>query len=103
MRFKIIAVGTRMPGWVEEGYRDYAKRLPRDFTVEMVELSLGPRGKNASTAKAIAKEGAQMLVPHQPRHVLQRRRGGHVDDAARTDFVDPHGGLRVAYAPTISR
>ncbi len=62
MRFKIIAVGTRMPSWVEEGYRDYAKRLPRDFSVEMVELSLGPRGKNASTAKAIAKEGEQMLA-----------------------------------------
>lgn len=62
MRFKIIAVGTKMPSWVEEGYKDYAKRLPRDFTVEMVELALGPRGKNASLAKAIAKEGEQMLA-----------------------------------------
>ncbi len=62
MRFKIIAVGTKMPSWVEEGYKDYAKRLPRDFTVEMVELGLGPRGKNASLAKAIAKEGEQMLA-----------------------------------------
>lgn len=62
MRFKIIAVGTRMPSWVEEGYKDYAKRLPRDFSVEMVELGLGQRGKNASLAKAIAREGEQMLA-----------------------------------------
>ncbi|NIB41817.1 23S rRNA (pseudouridine(1915)-N(3))-methyltransferase RlmH [Pseudomaricurvus alkylphenolicus] len=62
MRFKIIAVGTRMPGWVEEGYLDYAKRLPRDFSVEVVELPLGPRGKNASIEKAIAREGSQMLA-----------------------------------------
>ncbi len=62
MRFKIIAVGTRMPSWVEEGFREYAKRLPRDFSVEMVELPIGPRGKNASLAKAIAKEGEQMMA-----------------------------------------
>lgn len=62
MRLKIIAVGTKMPRWVEEGYGDYAKRLPRDFAVEVVELPLGPRGKNASIQKAITKEGEQMLA-----------------------------------------
>jgi 23S rRNA (pseudouridine1915-N3)-methyltransferase len=62
MRFKIIAVGTRMPSWVEEGYTDYAKRMPRDFSVDMVELPLGPRGKNASLEKAMAKEGQQMMA-----------------------------------------
>lgn len=51
-----------MPAWVEEGYKDYAKRLPRDFSVEVQELALGPRGKNASVTKAIAKEGEQMLA-----------------------------------------
>ncbi len=62
MRFKMIAVGTRMPSWVETGYQDYAKRLPRDFAVDLVELPLGARGKNASVAKAMAKEGEQMLA-----------------------------------------
>lgn len=51
-----------MPGWVTTGFTEYAKRLPRDFSVELVELSLGPRGKNASIAKAIEKEGEQMLA-----------------------------------------
>lgn len=62
MRIKIIAVGTRMPAWVEQGYGEYAKRLPRDFAVEVVELPLGPRGKNAPVQKAIAKEGEQILA-----------------------------------------
>lgn len=62
MRTRIIAVGTKMPAWVEQGYKDYAKRLPRDFSVEVVELPMGPRGKNAPVAKAIAKEGQQMLA-----------------------------------------
>ncbi len=62
MRFKLIAVGTKMPAWVETGFNEYAKRLPRDFSLEVVELPLGPRGKNASIAKAIAKEGEQMMA-----------------------------------------
>lgn len=51
-----------MPTWVDTGFKDYAKRLPRDFSVEVVELPLGPRGKNASIEKAIAKESAAMLA-----------------------------------------
>lgn len=62
MKFTIIAVGTRMPAWVTSGFNEYAKRLPRDFSIELIELPLGPRGKNASIARAIAKEGEQMLA-----------------------------------------
>jgi len=62
MRFKMIAVGTKMPAWVETGFNEYAKRLPRDFSLDVVELPMGPRGKNASIAKAIAKEGELMLA-----------------------------------------
>ncbi|NHN39704.1 23S rRNA (pseudouridine(1915)-N(3))-methyltransferase RlmH [Pseudomaricurvus alcaniphilus] len=62
MRIKIIAIGARMPAWVEAGYAEYSKRLPREFSVELQELPLGPRGKSSSTDKAIAREGEQMLA-----------------------------------------
>ncbi|HEX5962070.1 MAG TPA: 23S rRNA (pseudouridine(1915)-N(3))-methyltransferase RlmH, partial [Rhodanobacteraceae bacterium] len=29
MRARLIAVGERMPGWVAEGFAEYAKRLSR--------------------------------------------------------------------------
>lgn len=61
MRLRILAVGSRMPAWVEEGYREYAKRLPAEIRVEMVELPLGPRGKGQSTERAIEREEAAML------------------------------------------
>jgi 23S rRNA (pseudouridine1915-N3)-methyltransferase len=51
-----------MPTWVTEGYQEYAKRLPRDFQVELVELPLGARGKSASVTKAIKTEGEHMLA-----------------------------------------
>ncbi|MFC3116108.1 23S rRNA (pseudouridine(1915)-N(3))-methyltransferase RlmH [Cellvibrio fontiphilus] len=62
MRIRIIAVGTKMPDWVEQGYAEYAKRMPRDVTVEMLELPLAQRGKNTDIATAMAKEGELMLA-----------------------------------------
>ncbi len=51
-----------MPDWVEQGYAEYAKRMPRDVTVEMLELPLAQRGKNTDIATAMAKEGELMLA-----------------------------------------
>lgn len=62
MRIRIIAVGTKMPAWVEQGYAEYHKRLPRDFAVELVELPLAPRSKNSDIARAMEKEGEAMLA-----------------------------------------
>lgn len=62
MKFKVLAVGPKMPGWVVEGTHDYLKRLPRDLTVDFVPLSLGSRGKNQPIAKAIEQEGDSMLA-----------------------------------------
>ena len=55
-----------MPAWVEAGYAEYAKRLPREFQLQMVELSLGPRGKSSSVARAVARESEQMLASVSP-------------------------------------
>jgi 23S rRNA (pseudouridine1915-N3)-methyltransferase len=62
MRIRIIAVGTKMPDWVEQGYSEYAKRMPRDVSVEMLELPLALRSKNSDIAKAMEKEGEAMLA-----------------------------------------
>lgn len=62
MRIRLIAVGTRMPGWVQDGYAEYARRLPRDCAVELLELPLGQRGKNPDIERALAKEGEAMLA-----------------------------------------
>ncbi|MCW8886309.1 MAG: 23S rRNA (pseudouridine(1915)-N(3))-methyltransferase RlmH [Motiliproteus sp.] len=62
MRIKLITVGTRMPDWVEQGYNEYAKRLPKEISLELQELALGHRGKGADLSRAIQKEGDQMLA-----------------------------------------
>ena len=62
MRIRLIAVGTRMPAWVETGYAEYAKRLPRECRLELVEIAPGRRGKGADLARALREEGERMLA-----------------------------------------
>ncbi|HEX2583752.1 MAG TPA: 23S rRNA (pseudouridine(1915)-N(3))-methyltransferase RlmH [Steroidobacteraceae bacterium] len=59
MNLRLIAVGTRMPEWVQQGYNEYAKRLAQDYRLELVEIPLGQRGSSDSS-KAVEKEGERM-------------------------------------------
>lgn len=61
MKIEIIAFGTKMPAWVQQGISTYQKRLPVNFTIEVIELSLLKRGKNADI-KAIQKKEAQLML-----------------------------------------
>nr|MBQ5526950.1 23S rRNA (pseudouridine(1915)-N(3))-methyltransferase RlmH [Succinivibrionaceae bacterium] len=66
MKIYLIAVGTKMPGWVSEGFNEYCKRFPRDCELILKEIPAGKRGKNADIARITEKEGEEMLaaVPH---------------------------------------
>lgn len=48
-----------MPAWVEAGSQDYARRLPRELTLEWIEINPGNRKVNADQAKR--EEGEQIL------------------------------------------
>lgn len=50
-----------MPAWVEAGYADYAARLPRELKLELVEVPLAVRGKNADLLRAKNAEGEKLL------------------------------------------
>ena len=60
MRTLLIAVGDRLPAWVQEGYAEYAKRLSRDLPVQLVEISTKSRSRDV--ARAIADEGTAILA-----------------------------------------
>ncbi|MEN8204876.1 MAG: 23S rRNA (pseudouridine(1915)-N(3))-methyltransferase RlmH [Pseudomonadota bacterium] len=62
MRIHLIAVGTRMPSWVVEGYREYAKRLPRECRLQLSEVPLSKRHKPLTAAQAKQQEGKAMLA-----------------------------------------
>ena len=71
MKIRLLAVGNKMPAWVEQGYQEYARRLPRDCSLELVEISPGHRGKNASTEKAMQQEADALKKAIRPNeHVV---------------------------------
>lgn len=66
MKIRLIAVGSKMPRWVEDGWQEYARRLPPEMPLELVEIPLTTRSKNADLTRMIRQEGEAMLAKVQP-------------------------------------
>jgi 23S rRNA (pseudouridine1915-N3)-methyltransferase len=62
MRIELLALGTRMPDWVDAGVEDYVRRFGPEIRFELRELPLAHRARNASAARAVADEGERMLA-----------------------------------------
>ena len=41
MRVTILSVAHKMPAWIQEGFREYTRRMPPEIRVELVELKPG--------------------------------------------------------------
>lgn len=60
MKLQLVAVGTKMPDWVQTGFTEYLRRFPKDMPFELIEIPAGKRGKNADIKRILDKEGEQM-------------------------------------------
>jgi 23S rRNA (pseudouridine1915-N3)-methyltransferase len=61
MRITIIAVGGKMPAWVEQGVAEYQRRMPRELKIEWREIPLVRRGRDTSADVLRRKEGEKIL------------------------------------------
>lgn len=82
MRIRLIAVGTRMPAWVEAGYAEYAMRLPRTLQLELVELPVEHRGKNADLVRLREAEAAALLKAAGTARIIAFDERGTIHDTA---------------------
>ncbi len=62
MKLNLLAVGTKMPAWVTDGYQEYAKRLPRDCSLHLHEIAPAKRGKSGSVGQWMREEGERILA-----------------------------------------
>ncbi|MEJ1268594.1 23S rRNA (pseudouridine(1915)-N(3))-methyltransferase RlmH [Pantoea ananatis] len=62
MKLQLVAVGTKMPDWVQTGFMEYLRRFPKDMPFELTEVPAGKRGKNADIKRILEKEGEAMLA-----------------------------------------
>lgn len=61
MKIKLLAVGKRMPDWINTGFLDYVKRMPKTMSMQLTEIPLQTRTKNQDIAKLVQQEGELML------------------------------------------
>jgi 23S rRNA (pseudouridine1915-N3)-methyltransferase len=66
VRITILAVGHKAPGWVQEGFNEYARRMPPEARMELVELKPEERGPGRTADKAKALEGERILAAVPP-------------------------------------
>jgi len=62
MKCRLIAAGTRLPDWVNEGFRDYQKRLRSPLILDLVEIPIATRRAGENPQHAIIREGENMLA-----------------------------------------
>jgi 23S rRNA (pseudouridine1915-N3)-methyltransferase len=51
-----------MPAWVTAGYTEYARRLPHECSLQLVEIPVSKRRKSLPAARAMQEEGQLMLA-----------------------------------------
>ena len=77
MKFIICAVGHKMPEWVAAGFEEYAKRMPHEAVIELLEVKPEKRigGKNVEQLLAAEAIRIRALLPAKHYVVALDERG----------------------------
>lgn len=71
MKITIIAIGTKLPDWVNAGVTEYEKRFVpmNDFSLTVKEIPAQKRGKTANIVK-ITESESQALINAVPKNTV---------------------------------
>lgn len=77
MKLLIVAVGHRMAAWVDAGFEEYAKRMPREAPLRLIEVKPEPRREGAPVQRLVEAEARRirMAVPAGAYKVVLDERG----------------------------
>lgn len=62
MRLWVLAIGTKMPAWIEAGVAEYGARMPPQLRVEWRVLPLARRGRSGDPVRWRREEGERLLA-----------------------------------------
>lgn len=81
MRIRVVAVGTKVPAWVDAAVGEYDRRLPPDWRIDWKPVRAEPRSAGGSAAQWMAREAARIrdAIPAGARIVALDERGADVD------------------------
>lgn len=79
MHVKLIAIGNKMPDWVNTGFNEYAKRLPIDYHLQLIEIPAQKRTKNTVAEQVMVAETEKLLAVATSPIIALDRRGKSID------------------------
>lgn len=62
MKLNLIAVGKKMPSWIESGFKEYVKRFPTELSLNLFEVAGIKHTKNLNVQQIIERESQQLLA-----------------------------------------
>jgi 23S rRNA (pseudouridine1915-N3)-methyltransferase len=81
----IVAVGQRMPAWVETGFGEYAKRMPPDLRLELKEIKAQHR--TGAATSAILSAEADRIRQALPKRYTLIALDEHGEDLSSSEFA----------------
>jgi 23S rRNA (pseudouridine1915-N3)-methyltransferase len=90
MKLLVVAVGARMPGWVDEAFDEYAKRMPKSMKTELVEIRPEPRASGKTAQQLMSAEAARIerAVPRAAFRAALDEHGGEMTTAGLARWLD---------------
>jgi 23S rRNA (pseudouridine1915-N3)-methyltransferase len=65
----VVSVGRKMPDWINAGFNEYAKRMPREMKIKLLEIKPESR-TTGKTATQIMEAEAQRILAALPKNCL---------------------------------
>jgi 23S rRNA (pseudouridine1915-N3)-methyltransferase len=101
LKLLVVAVGTRMPGWVDAGFDEYARRMPRDARLELAAIKPESRTAGRPVGRLLEGEGRRILaaVPAGSLRIVLDERGTLLATAELARRMERwrHGGRDLAF------
>lgn len=68
MKLRVLAVGNRMPAWVNAGFEEYARRMPREMALILSEIKPEPREakSSAGTTRRLLQQERKRIASALP-------------------------------------
>jgi 23S rRNA (pseudouridine1915-N3)-methyltransferase len=91
VHIRLIAVGDRQPGWVDDAFENYSARYPREWKFRIDRIATARRSKNNNTQNAMDAECEQILsrIKTNEQVILLDERGKQLtSQALATRLID---------------
>lgn len=101
MKIMVVAVGTRLPQWVNDGFAEYAGRMPKTARVSLIEVKPEPRTSGKTVPQMMSAEATRIegAIPQGCERVILDEHGRDLTSVALAGWLGDRmdGGRDLAF------